>query len=267
MAVLSPSQIYQLALNSGFRGKSAQTATAIALAESNGNPGAIAYNDAGKGYNSYGLMQINGVHPGAANAVDPQTSMDMAFDISKGGTNFNPWTMYKNGKYANFLGSVDPSNVQGATGSLPDVPDFSHSLDPATGNSNDYTFLGPNSGLTSDSFSDTGTGTVGRLPNSDLTDSLSLSPDLSKFTDANQPFSAMQLPLGDDTGRATDGINSTLTNPLTGKADIAGAAEWWNNAVKILGDYIGRFGLVLLALILIGAGTWALARGRSTRGE
>lgn len=58
------------------------------------------------------------------------------------------------------------------------------------------------------------------------------------------------------TGYSSGGAE--ITNPLN--SGSASGAKWWNDFVKILGDYLTRFGLILLALILIGAAAWALAK-------
>lgn len=95
------------ALQAGFTGPAAYTAAAIGLAESNGNPNAIHYQDGGKPYNSYGLMQINGSNDaavgGARNALDPLTSFKQAYTLSKGGTDFSPWSTFNDGSYKAYL--------------------------------------------------------------------------------------------------------------------------------------------------------------------
>ncbi len=103
MANLAPSQIAQLAANAGFTGAGLSTITAISLAESGGNPGAINYNDPG---GSYGLTQINAAAHGssfAQAALDPQTALNEAFAVSGGGTNFSPWSTYNSGAYLDYM--------------------------------------------------------------------------------------------------------------------------------------------------------------------
>lgn len=95
-------QLVQLASNAGFTGAAATTAAAIALAESSGNPLAVNPNDPS---GSFGLLQINqAAHPGTSTmALDPQGSFNLAYQISNGGTNFNPWSTYTSGAYSKFL--------------------------------------------------------------------------------------------------------------------------------------------------------------------
>jgi Lysozyme like domain len=95
----TPAQLTDLAAANGFStvpdssGYSpAQTMGAIAYAESTGNPNAI--NNEPNGTTSYGLTQINSSHPGAADALDPNAAFQQAYTISKGGTNFGPWSTY-----------------------------------------------------------------------------------------------------------------------------------------------------------------------------
>lgn len=110
MSILSPAQIAQYAANAGFTGTGLAKITAIAQAESGGNPFSFNGNDPAGG--SFGLTQINGVHPGASSAYgDPQAAMDLAFKVSNGGTNFNPWSTYTNGSYRNFMGAGNGVNT------------------------------------------------------------------------------------------------------------------------------------------------------------
>ncbi len=99
----SAGQIHELAGNAGFTGGGRNVITAIALAESGGDPNAVAYNDGGSGYNSYGLTQILSAHPNAKAALDPQEALNQAYTISQGGTDFSPWSTFKNGAYQEHL--------------------------------------------------------------------------------------------------------------------------------------------------------------------
>ena len=112
------------ALQAGFTGQAAYTAAALGMAESKGNAGIVHYNDGGKGFNSYGLLQINGSNDaalraaginGASAAVDPLTSYKAGYIISKGGTDFNAWTTFRDGSYKQFL---DPNAQPAASSSL-----------------------------------------------------------------------------------------------------------------------------------------------------
>ena len=96
----------QLAVNAGFQGEKADQMAAISLAESGGDP--YAHGDKSIG-GSYGVTQIHRPAHGdkALEAYgNPARAMELAFNISKGGTDFSPWTMYKNGGYRQFLPQV-----------------------------------------------------------------------------------------------------------------------------------------------------------------
>ena len=96
----TPAQLADLAAANGFSttpdasGYSpAQTMGAIAYAESGGDPNAIANEP--NGTQSFGLTQINSVHPGASSAYgDPNAAFQQAYTVSNGGSNFSPWTTY-----------------------------------------------------------------------------------------------------------------------------------------------------------------------------
>jgi hypothetical protein len=110
----------------GFSGDSLATAYAIVKAESGGR--ANAFNPRGKDL-SYGLFQINmlgAMGPDrrkrfglSANEdlFDPLTNAKVAYAISKGGTNFNPWTTYTSGKYQQFLQGGSGGGAPGISGS------------------------------------------------------------------------------------------------------------------------------------------------------
>lgn len=106
--VLPKDQILGLANDAGFTGDDIATATAIALAESNGNP--RAYNPeqaAGNppGFGSYGLWQINlRAHPQytAANLYDPAFNATAAYEVYRQ-QGFKAWSTYQSGKYQDFL--------------------------------------------------------------------------------------------------------------------------------------------------------------------
>jgi len=115
---LTMSEMTQMARDAGFDEKTAPIAAAIGMAESGGNPGNIAVNDGGKGYNSYGVMQINGSHPNAQAALDPREGFKQAYTISNGGTDFSPWSTYNKGTYKQYL--TPPS-----TSSAPVAPTIS----------------------------------------------------------------------------------------------------------------------------------------------
>ena len=112
MSNLTTPQIYALNRKAGFNPAQAVIATAIALAESAGNPSAIGdINNPGPGAKSVGLFQINYL-PGrdaktpwrnpTAN-LDPTANAQNAFIISKSGKNFSPWATYNSGAYKKYL--------------------------------------------------------------------------------------------------------------------------------------------------------------------
>jgi cell wall-associated NlpC family hydrolase len=106
---LSPQEIYQICLEAGFSPDDAVTWTAIAMAESGGNP--AAHNPSGE--DSWGLWQIN-VNPAVrenhwGDLTDPRVNARAAFELSSGGEHMSPWTVTHdsnrgtNHDYRNFL--------------------------------------------------------------------------------------------------------------------------------------------------------------------
>lgn len=105
---LSIGEIAQLAANAGFEGNDIVTATAIALAESGGDPG-ITGDQAITPGGSVGLWQINLYHHPEYNAtelLDPQTNANAAYAIYRAAGSFMPWTTFKHGQYMGFLNQV-----------------------------------------------------------------------------------------------------------------------------------------------------------------
>ena len=103
------------AIKAGFKGRSLITAIAIAGAESNFNP--LAMGDLNlqneKWGASVGLWQIRSLrnysqYTGAdamrneSRLIDPYYNALAAFAISKGGTDFSPWSTYTNNAYTKF---------------------------------------------------------------------------------------------------------------------------------------------------------------------
>ena len=111
-ARLAPERIYAYGRRAGFSPDEAVTATAIALAESGGRPRAHNPNPPD---DSYCLMQVNmlgrlGPQRRArfhlrsnSDLYDPATCMRVAYGISAGGSNWQPWTTYTRGTYLRFL--------------------------------------------------------------------------------------------------------------------------------------------------------------------
>jgi murein DD-endopeptidase MepM/ murein hydrolase activator NlpD len=93
VAKLSVLEIYEVARQAGFNHDQAVTWTAIAMAESRGNP----FAHATSGEDSRGLWQINvnpSVRPNTyGDLYDPLTNARAAFEISNQGTNLRPWSV------------------------------------------------------------------------------------------------------------------------------------------------------------------------------
>lgn len=121
----------------GFQGSSADTAYAIALAESGGNVNAHNTNT-NTGDNSYGLFQINMLGPlgpqrrsefnlqSNVDLYNPLTNAQVAFVLSANGKNFGPWSTYNSGAYRKYLGTNEKRTIQGtgvdlaSSGGIPD---------------------------------------------------------------------------------------------------------------------------------------------------
>jgi hypothetical protein len=114
---LSQSQIQEYASNAGFSGDDLNTAVAIAMAESSGNPSAVGDLNITPG-GSIGLWQVNlKAHPEytAAQLTDPQTNANAAFAIySAAGSAFTPWSTYNSGVYKQYL-AAPPSQDEVAS--------------------------------------------------------------------------------------------------------------------------------------------------------
>ena len=111
----------------GFKGSALDTAYAIAMAESSGN--ARAFNGNRKtGDQSYGLFQINmlgGMGPERRRQYGLSTNDDLfdavknaqvAYKMSKGGTDWSPWSTYKRGDYRKYLGQSGATVTGAAAG-------------------------------------------------------------------------------------------------------------------------------------------------------
>ena len=124
MATLSAKEILDFALRAGFspNGEEAVTATAIALAESGGDP--HAHNDnASTGDDSYGLWQINmigDIGPERRKVLgltrneelfDPATNARAARHVFKQQT-FTAWSVFKNQRYKQHLGAARQAATQ-----------------------------------------------------------------------------------------------------------------------------------------------------------
>lgn len=124
--ILSPATIARYAYAAGFRGQALTIAIAIALAESSGDRFArgdtsLANSTWGS---SIGLWQVRSLKAeygsggvrDAFRLTDPAFNAKSAFSISGGGTNFNPWTQFKNGTYQRFMGQAQAAAAQVAGG-------------------------------------------------------------------------------------------------------------------------------------------------------
>lgn len=104
------------------------TAQAICMAESGGDPNAHCFNCAGVPENSVGLFQINlNAHPDLAtqDVYDPTVNAQAAYDLWKS-SGWSPWSTYTNGAYRKYL-TGSPSSPSGTTmttliGTTPTTP-------------------------------------------------------------------------------------------------------------------------------------------------
>lgn len=112
----------------GFQGEGLRIAYAVAMAESSGN--ARAHNsDTSTDDNSYGLFQINmlgdmgperrrqyGLSSNES-LFDPYVNAKVAYKMSNGGKNWQPWSTYKRGDYKKYLGGADVAVKNSTTSS------------------------------------------------------------------------------------------------------------------------------------------------------
>lgn len=114
---LTMAQVYAYARQAGFSPDTAIIATAIGMAESGENPKARGDISLETSYwgPSVGVEQIRTVKPQTGAGTDrdiarldddPLQNMIAAYDISKQGKDFTPWTTYNNGKYRAYLGQA-----------------------------------------------------------------------------------------------------------------------------------------------------------------
>jgi hypothetical protein len=101
-------QLFDLAVQVGFKGDDAHRAAAVAMAESGGDPDA--FGDITRG-NSRGLWQINQrFHPeyDTVRLFDPVYNAHAAFDLYKrrlgrGESGFADWSTFNDGSYRQFM--------------------------------------------------------------------------------------------------------------------------------------------------------------------
>ena len=125
---LTATQIYALARSAGLSPSKAIIATAVALAESGGNPSA---HNSVRPDDSYGLWQINMIDSlgparrqqfgikSDADLLNPAINAKAMAQISNNGTNFSAWTTFARGTYRSFLGSA--TNAGADVENAPDV--------------------------------------------------------------------------------------------------------------------------------------------------
>ncbi|MFV2021941.1 transglycosylase SLT domain-containing protein [Micromonospora sp. LOL_023] len=118
----------QVGYAAGFRGSPLVTAVAVAMAESSCNPAAMGTNGptAGcpAGSRDRGLWQINNCyHPSVTDtcAYDAQCNANAAYSISSGGGNWQPWSTYNSGVYANHLSAAQAAVNRLGGGGTPSV--------------------------------------------------------------------------------------------------------------------------------------------------
>jgi hypothetical protein len=111
---LSHDQLITVLRDAGFNGKALEVAYAVARAESGHRPKAFNGN-AKSGDKSYGIFQINMLgklgparrkqHGLSSNEelFHPEINARIAYKMSNGGTNWKPWSAYKNGAYQKYL--------------------------------------------------------------------------------------------------------------------------------------------------------------------
>lgn len=105
MANLTPQQVAGYAKAAGFPASEIATATAVAFAESGGNPSASHRNT--NGSSDYGLWQINTIHGSLLNQGDrnnPADNAKMAYTVwQRAGGKWTPWATYNSQKFRTFL--------------------------------------------------------------------------------------------------------------------------------------------------------------------
>jgi hypothetical protein len=104
MTALSTADALRAAQAAGFQGDALITAVAVARAESG-----LRYDAVGDSGRSIGLWQVHlPSHPtyNAGQLYDPLANARAAYEISGGGTNWQPWTVYKTGAYTQHVPAV-----------------------------------------------------------------------------------------------------------------------------------------------------------------
>lgn len=121
-------QLAALAYTAGWRGKDTVIATAVALAESNGQVDAQNYNT--NGTTDYGLWQVNSVHFTESdwssewvppNLLIPENNARAAYHVWQG-SGWQAWSTYTSGKYLAYIPRAQKAYVaSGASGARGNV--------------------------------------------------------------------------------------------------------------------------------------------------
>ena len=244
---LSAAQIYQHAINAGFYGQAAITATAIGLAESAGIPNN--FNPADPHGGSVGLFQINGANAGLiggsswqTTGTDPQASANAAYSLYSTRGGFTDWGAYTNGSYQNYLGQASAAAAAGGAADTSSGPTASFGL----GNQNDAL---DHTGLSSTSPTDPSmypaTSATTSITNNDQTFN---QPDPNKVETTNIASSGIlgQTQIAKSTGQvAQSTLQGDTTIAQTQQQDTA-------TAISGLGDLFARGSLVVIGLLLLG---------------
>lgn len=135
MARRTAAQIFRDLITAGFDRTRAIIMTAIGLAESGGDPAAVGDVDLQDGTwgPSVGIYQVRTLKTEtgsgqlrdiAALTGDPARQAQAAWAISRHGSDFAPWTVYRTGDYRDFLGQATAAatTVDGALREVP-LPD------------------------------------------------------------------------------------------------------------------------------------------------
>lgn len=130
MSRLSAADIYRTARRAGFGRVQAVQATAIALAESGGRTDAVGDTrlENGTWGPSVGLMQVRtlkretgkGTDRDINRLSDPAQNLAAAYDISHGGTDWTPWSTFKNGSWMKFLPTAQKAATDAGDTTAPD---------------------------------------------------------------------------------------------------------------------------------------------------
>lgn len=132
MATLSIEEVARVALTSGWSGRAAVIATAIAMGESGGRTDARGDTtiQTGTWGPSIGLWQIRSIKSQRGTGgerdelanLDPFVNGKHAYSISGGGSNWRPWSVYTSGRYLTFMAQAEKAvanpaaSVNGQTG-------------------------------------------------------------------------------------------------------------------------------------------------------